>query len=599
MSEWDLRIAFSRGDRRYRAGEPVSGTVFARLAGSDRGRGVRLRWHWQTHGEGNRDRGETREIVLHEGTMDEGRMYELPFEFTAPSGPFTYHGNLVNVDHYVEATLDLAWAVDPSIEEEFILVPDPMLARLESNALVSTRKVTPKQKGCGPGIGGIVLIVIGANLLPVPGFFLVAIGLLILFWRALAGMKLGKVATRLESAIIAPGEAVEVALGIQPTKAVHINGIEARLKGQETCVSGSGSDKTSHRHEIHAEASSLSGPRTLVGGQLNVIRGTIRVPRTDAYTFSSANNKVTWDLRLHVDVPAWPDWSEEYELTLVPVNPLAFDESGAQVAVEAGVPATPVAMLGGPGGKTRTRALGRTAEKRAAEENREGAAEFAAEQAPESGAASEGGDPAGDPAGDLGRDAAGDLGRDAAGDLAGDLARDRGRDFAGDLAPDLGRDAAGDLAGDAEPHAAPDLAPNAAPDLAPDAMSDAAPAPGPSSAPAPPSPLVTAVQAIVAADRFGSARRPLIDALLGRGFDVAVTVDRVERTFGTQGGPDYRRGRTVRGTLKDSKVQAVVLFPEGRNDEIDALSRGDRIDIRGTAIEWKGLQEHPVLRAEG
>ncbi|HEX9886528.1 MAG TPA: hypothetical protein VGA70_08575, partial [Longimicrobiales bacterium] len=474
MSEWDLRIAFSRGDRRYRAGEPVSGTVFARLAGSDRGRGVRLRWHWQTHGEGNRDRGETREIVLHEGTMDEGRMYELPFEFTAPSGPFTYHGNLVNVDHYVEATLDLAWAVDPSIEEEFILVPDPMLARLESNALVSTRKVTPKQKGCGPGIGGIVLIVIGANLLPVPGFFLVAIGLLILFWRALAGMKLGKVATRLESAIIAPGEAVEVALGIQPTKAVHINGIEARLKGQETCVSGSGSDKTSHRHEIHAEASSLSGPRTLVGGQLNVIRGTIRVPRTDAYTFSSANNKVTWDLRLHVDVPAWPDWSEEYELTLVPVNPLAFDESGAQVAVEAGVPATPVAMLGGPGGKTRTRALGRTAEKRAAEENREGAAEFAAEQAPESGAASEGGDPAGDPAGDLGRDAAGDLGRDAAGDLAGDLARDRGRDFAGDLAPDLGRDAAGDLAGDQARDRGRDFAGDLALDLGRDAAGDLA-----------------------------------------------------------------------------------------------------------------------------
>ena len=62
---------------------------------------------------------------VHEGELLEGRQYEFPFEFEAATKPWTYRGHHLNIDHYVEARVDIAWAIDPKFETEFIVLPSP------------------------------------------------------------------------------------------------------------------------------------------------------------------------------------------------------------------------------------------------------------------------------------------------------------------------------------------------------------------------------------------------------------------------------------------------------------------------------------------
>ena len=112
MSE-SLRIKFGRSDRTYRFGERVTGWVMIQTPRGQECKRIQLKTFWRTHGKGNRDEGEPRVVTLHSGPLPDPVPHLFEFEFSAPPGPFTYHGRYLNVDHYVEAQVDLPWARDP------------------------------------------------------------------------------------------------------------------------------------------------------------------------------------------------------------------------------------------------------------------------------------------------------------------------------------------------------------------------------------------------------------------------------------------------------------------------------------------------------
>ena len=57
------------------------------------------------------------------------------------------------------------------------------------------------------------------------------------------------------------------------------------------------------------------------GGRFSSVhRGnaTLAIPEHTMPTFESDNNKIFWQLKVHGDIPFWPDVNEKFELTVYP-----------------------------------------------------------------------------------------------------------------------------------------------------------------------------------------------------------------------------------------------------------------------------------------
>src|SRR5262249_28489102 len=54
--------------------------------------------------------------------------HSLPFRVKLPHGPISYRGELLHVDWYVRATVDVAWAIDPKTEQIINVGPPQSIA---------------------------------------------------------------------------------------------------------------------------------------------------------------------------------------------------------------------------------------------------------------------------------------------------------------------------------------------------------------------------------------------------------------------------------------------------------------------------------------
>ena len=124
MSKCDITIDFDRDDATYRGGETVSGTARVTVNKDLTSKGITLSHFWKTHGRGNTNTGEVHEEILaSDAQLVAGETFKFPFSFEADVEPITYHGTLINVDHFVKIQVDVPWARDPKLEAEYILRP--------------------------------------------------------------------------------------------------------------------------------------------------------------------------------------------------------------------------------------------------------------------------------------------------------------------------------------------------------------------------------------------------------------------------------------------------------------------------------------------
>ncbi len=334
MSE-SLRIKFERPDRTYRFGERVTGWVLIQTPRFDLCKSIRLRHFWGTHGKGNDEKGDYSLTTLHRGPLPDEGPHRLEFSFPAPAGPFTYHGRYLNVDQYVEAIADIPLARDPKAREEYVLLPGrpvtppELLLETRQNALSDV--VAPLA-----GFVGAALSVLGLSLLltanPVGVLFLG--GALVLFLPALkkvADRRLGEAASAyLSSLVVGPGEQVGVEVKVAPPKPVRLNLAFVELKAEETCVSGSGSNRRVHRHTVFSRRYSLAGALELEGGSVRMLRRTIQIPEGAPTSFKGRYNKLLWQAIVRLDIPSWPDWVKRIPLVVWPTK----DQLGAGAEVE-------------------------------------------------------------------------------------------------------------------------------------------------------------------------------------------------------------------------------------------------------------------------
>jgi hypothetical protein len=320
MSKCDLKIEFDRANRTYRGGDEPSGTVHVQVNRDVRCDGLLVEHFWQTHGRGNTAAGEKQTTVLFQGDWQAGQSFSYPFRFKAPHGPPTYHGHYLNVDHYIQARVDIPWAIDPKHKEEYLLLP----SEREYGNLPPSRDQQHKLKQQITKLGlpiGVAMVVLGFLCFFPFGLVLIPIGLIVLFAtlrKSLAEKKIGKVELQWGSLRVAPGGTVPLALSFTPRKSSVLKGITAELVATEQCVSGSGTNKTTHTHKVHQQTVTLARQGQVTAGKPIQLSTGIAIPKTDAFSFSASDNDLTWSVEVRVDIPLWPDWVEKKVLTVRP-----------------------------------------------------------------------------------------------------------------------------------------------------------------------------------------------------------------------------------------------------------------------------------------
>lgn len=340
MSKCEVWFEFDQAERRYYPGETISGMVHVRVNKDCTCKKIFLRMEWRTHGKGNRNRGGKQEFAFVENAaLTAGEDHSFPFMFSAPNGPLSYHGELINIDWYLTAAVDIPWARDPKAEEEFLLVgttvfPEVPLPELDpriENESVGLDGAKPRQstvplwlivvaviglgltfftillpiiRGSSPGLPGMLAFAI------VPGLLIVGGVLASLWFSKQAAEKVGGCVVDVARPHLRPGEIVACTVRFAPPRPEVIEGVHCVLRGREVAVSGSGTNESTYRHLLHEQQQRLPGPFPANPHEEIELAFAMRVPADAPTTFEQPSNKIVWELQTVVEIAKWPNHRE-------------------------------------------------------------------------------------------------------------------------------------------------------------------------------------------------------------------------------------------------------------------------------------------------
>lgn len=367
MSKCTVELRLEREDRVFSPGDPVRGTVQVTCGERCDIRKMVLKREWRTHGRGTTERGGPEDMVLaSQLSLPSGGTRSFSFEFEAPGSPNTYRGRVINIDWYVRAEADMAWARDPTDEQEIIIQTAPdrdgadepvdaplrpvRLADLPAGALDRLQAVQPPKRfllprrakevklssPAGCALVGCLLVVFVLPILLFLGIFasafvdvapgwvaglvFLAIAALIgyfVFGNRLAAQRLGDTQLKLASQTVRRGSTLVWFLECQPARPVTLRTIVATLICKEVATSGSGTTRKTHEEVLEQREMRLENV-DLGGGEAVVFPGRFAIAGDAGCSFKGDTNEVRWDLKVSVDLPGWPDWSRTVPVEVVP-----------------------------------------------------------------------------------------------------------------------------------------------------------------------------------------------------------------------------------------------------------------------------------------
>ena len=326
MSKCQITITFDRPDRVYFGGETVRGIAKVVVPEDTKGNGIRLTHRWRTHGRGNAEHGPEEAILLAPARqLVAGEQMEFPFEVIAPTYPVTYRGHLIFLDHYIRVDVDVPWARNPWLEEEYILRPGQQPPQMTGSR---DQVISLKPPGPEAGVvGKIILWIVGILVLgAVIAFALFLLPFVaaaaIYFWvrKMAVAARTGNVEVSMPHRIVAPAEPWPVSFHFTPRKSFQVNGIFVQIAGKESATSGSGSNKTTTTHELFSERFVIREAGLLMAGETVDEKLLIPFPDTRAFTLEQSDNSVKWTAEVRIDIPKYPDWSTTETLQVVPIE---------------------------------------------------------------------------------------------------------------------------------------------------------------------------------------------------------------------------------------------------------------------------------------
>ena len=330
MPSCELSIKLAEPTRIYRGGEHVKGVVEVRADKDVKCNALKIATIWETHGRGNIDCGKCEETIVFEGHWQAGEQQQYEFSLPCAGWPPTYHGGYLNIDHYVYAQADIPWALDPKEKQPFRVVPSPQ-------GDGQPTKVSQPTELTGMAawlVGGIFFAMVAVFLVIfiINPFFwgmaLLMMGIGGTWWffaRFLPKWRLGAVKHSLESDEVRPGQVLKANLAISPQGNVPINGIYWRVKSQEVCVKGSGTNKTTHRKVLAEYEHRAVGATTLAAGQQHTFQLEYPLPTDAPYSIDLGDNDLTWSAEVRVDIPRWPDWHDTQSFSVRPTEQASLD----------------------------------------------------------------------------------------------------------------------------------------------------------------------------------------------------------------------------------------------------------------------------------
>jgi hypothetical protein len=609
MSSCEIWIELDGSRKAWRAGESISGRLRVTPKKDVHCREIVIETCWYTHGRGNRDTGVGESITFDEMTLQSGEEYIFPFDLNAPIYPLTYHGHYLNVDHLIRARLDVPWAFDPKAEVEYIVTKGDGPSFVPPDA-VGASSFSGTNSGC---VGKVVLSFIGVVALIIAlatfPFGLIALPIIgLIFFKVLrnyfAQMKTGQIEVVLDEDVVEPGSLIPVTLSLSPSKPISINSITCQVKAREVCVSGSGTNKTTHRHTLHSDSSELSQSRQLKGGQIHKITGLVPVPDKPLYSFHASDNKLVWTATIHVDIPGWPDFQKDLNFAVVPstgqktdsppgkkpARPLPRPQKPAQVQSLA-EPTAPVSETPGvepepvPSVPVSKQPLPQTREEveaRLQQLKNEVNKQIEIESNVEIDSNIEVALPSALtpdttelpplPTPSIPSAVEGDL--VVSGDATNHLT------FGGESIP--GEDLDGLID---KPRQGTSLL-----GLDDPSVDEGAPLPEFSGEPGSESDLAELRDAIEGADRFNGDRDRLIDESVGRYFDLTVDCQRVDRTYGSHISSSYQQGRTASAACVSNGTAVALLFAPAFNEALEQNRQKSGLAVRGRFVRYDSVR---------
>ncbi len=330
VSNCDLSIDLGEASEQIKGGQTVRGSVVVNVGADVRCSGLEVQTRWETHGYGNVQSGVIETKNLFEGQWEADQTYRYDFELTVAAWPPTYHGELLNIDHLIEARARIPWSFDPKVSRhiQVTAVDGPEAFKKEE----MTRVGCAWSAGCG--VFFFVMISFAAGLLLVnPLVWMIggAIGAVAagywIFTRFLPRYLLGQVDYKLLTERLAPGGELRGELRLRPKRPVRLNRIVWTVSAEEVCTSGSGSNRSTKRHDLFRQEVEVLGATKLMPEQNCQFPLLLRLPEQPYYSIGLTDNHLTWTAGLRVDIPRWPDLVESLVFQVLPQTALVTERS--------------------------------------------------------------------------------------------------------------------------------------------------------------------------------------------------------------------------------------------------------------------------------
>ncbi|TWT82557.1 hypothetical protein CA13_40200 [Planctomycetes bacterium CA13] len=355
MAKCDLSIELEKEPEfLHDGGATIRGTLHVHVDKGVSCSGLVVESVWRTHGQGNVAKGTAESKTLFKGEWTEGQSESYPFELSIAEWPPSYHGRYLNIDHYIDARAKIPWSFDPKASVPFLMRPTCNREQAIASTKVPTKQLARWAIGLFVVIWSVSFFggfaVAGKSIVP---FVLLTLVMLVaggfyLFRVFLPRYLLGEVVCDFATASVAPGQQAQGELVVRPRRNVSINSISMTFSAREECVSGSGSNRKTHKHLFYEQKEQLEGPTTLNANKEHRFDLSVSLPSDAPYSIDLTDNKLIWSTDLRIDIPRWPDWHKAIPLEVLP--------SGKAGQVQ-GKPLPEIMAGAAPGGRGPERAM--------------------------------------------------------------------------------------------------------------------------------------------------------------------------------------------------------------------------------------------------
>ena len=330
MGKCDFTFELDGDGTHYVAGQVIHGRLTVRVNETVKCNALTLCHRWFTHGSGNVAKGDGPQQNLFSGVLNAGEVHHFDFELPLLAWPITYHGHHLNIDHCLFVNVDIPWAFDAKDEHRIVVSPS---AECPTAAEVEQSRQQQQHKWVWFIVVPFILIFFIA-FIPFAIFFgpIVALvaGVWWFFFSYLPKRMVGPAAVTYETTNVSVNTPVRGELTIHPAKPLPLNCITCKLIGEEVCVSGSGSNRRTHRHRIVEKDLRLVPEGTLPAG-LRRFPIELMLPADAPPTLKLSDNEIRWRVETRIDIPKWPDWSHTETLAVSPMVDGAGKASGRDI----------------------------------------------------------------------------------------------------------------------------------------------------------------------------------------------------------------------------------------------------------------------------